>query len=171
MALRRDELGDLMAFLAVAEERSFTRAAARLGTSQSALSHVIRRLEERLDVRLLTLTTRNVATTEAARPMNPARPCVCRIRASANAPLCCCRSPKSHPIGAIRKMACISTISSPLCPKGRKSSVWAHKTPLISAKNTPFNLHGGGRTGRFRRLLIRICLYLMECPQHGACNC
>lgn len=69
MALRRDELGDLMAFLAVAEERSFTRAAARLGTSQSALSHVIRRLEERLDVRLLTRTTRNVATTEAGRQL------------------------------------------------------------------------------------------------------
>lgn len=65
MPLRRDELGDLMAFLAVAEERSFTRAAARLGTSQSALSHVVRRLEERLDIRLLTRTTRNVAPTEA----------------------------------------------------------------------------------------------------------
>ncbi|WP_161470994.1 LysR family transcriptional regulator [Tropicimonas marinistellae] len=65
MALRRDELGDLMAFLAVAEERSFTRAAARLGTSQSALSHVVRRLEERLEIRLLTRTTRNVAPTEA----------------------------------------------------------------------------------------------------------
>ena len=46
--MRRDELGDLAAFLAVAEERSFTRAAAKLGTSQSALSHVVRRLETRL---------------------------------------------------------------------------------------------------------------------------
>ena len=58
--MRREELGDLVAFLAVAEERSFTRAAARLGTSQSALSHTIRRLEERLEVRLLTRTTRSV---------------------------------------------------------------------------------------------------------------
>ena len=64
MTLRRDDLSDLMAFLAVAEERSFTRAAARLGTSQSALSHVVRRLEERLDMRLLTRTTRNVAPTD-----------------------------------------------------------------------------------------------------------
>ena len=61
----RDELGDLMAFLAVAEERSFTRAAAKLGTSQSALSHTVRRLETNLGVRLLTRTTRSVAPTEA----------------------------------------------------------------------------------------------------------
>lgn len=63
--MRREELGDLAAFLAVARERSFTRAAARLGTSQSALSHTVRRLEERLGVRLLTRTTRSVAPTEA----------------------------------------------------------------------------------------------------------
>jgi DNA-binding transcriptional LysR family regulator len=63
--MRREELGDLAAFLAVAEETSFTRAAARLGTSQSALSHTIRRLETRLGLRLLTRTTRSVATTQA----------------------------------------------------------------------------------------------------------
>lgn len=63
--MRREELVDLNAFLIVAEEQSFTRAAARLGTSQSSLSHTIRRLEERLGVRLLTRTTRSVAPTEA----------------------------------------------------------------------------------------------------------
>jgi DNA-binding transcriptional LysR family regulator len=63
--MRRDELGDLTAFLAVAEERSFTRAAAKLGTSQSALSHTVRRLEAHLGLRLLTRTTRSVAPTEA----------------------------------------------------------------------------------------------------------
>ncbi|HEY0413183.1 MAG TPA: LysR family transcriptional regulator [Allosphingosinicella sp.] len=63
--MRREELVDLNAFLAVAEERSFTRAAARLGTSQSALSHTIRRLEARLDVRLLNRSTRSVVPTEA----------------------------------------------------------------------------------------------------------
>ncbi len=57
--------GDLLAFVAVARERSFTRAAAQLGVSQSALSHTIRALEARLGVRLLTRTTRSVATTEA----------------------------------------------------------------------------------------------------------
>jgi DNA-binding transcriptional LysR family regulator len=63
--MRRDELADLMAFLGVAEERSFTRAAAKLGTSQSTLSHTIRRLEARLGLRPLTRTTRSVAATEA----------------------------------------------------------------------------------------------------------
>ena len=56
---------DLIAFVAVARERSFTRAAAQLGVSQSALSHTIRGLEERLGLRLLTRTTRSVAPTEA----------------------------------------------------------------------------------------------------------
>src|SRR5919206_349666 len=63
--MQREELVDLNAFHAVAEERSFTRAAAKLGTSQSALSYTIRRLEARLGVRLLTRTTRSVAPTEA----------------------------------------------------------------------------------------------------------
>ncbi|MBK8177273.1 MAG: LysR family transcriptional regulator [Rhodospirillales bacterium] len=61
----RDPIADLSAFLSVARERSFTRAAARLSVSPSALSHTIRRLEERLGVRLLTRTTRSVSATEA----------------------------------------------------------------------------------------------------------
>ncbi len=61
----RENLNDLVAFLAVAKERSFTKAAAQLGVSQSALSHTIRGLEERLGLRLLTRTTRSVAPTEA----------------------------------------------------------------------------------------------------------
>lgn len=61
----RDELSVLTAFVAVAEERSFTRAARRLGVSPSALSHAIRRLEERIGVRLLARTTRSVAATDA----------------------------------------------------------------------------------------------------------
>lgn len=63
--MRREELGDLYAFMTVAREQSFTRAAVQLGTSQSALSHTIRRLETDLGVRLLTRTTRRVAATEA----------------------------------------------------------------------------------------------------------
>jgi DNA-binding transcriptional LysR family regulator len=61
----RASLSDLLAFIAVARERSFTRAAAKLGVSQSALSHTIRGLEARLGLRLLTRTTRSVAPTEA----------------------------------------------------------------------------------------------------------
>jgi DNA-binding transcriptional LysR family regulator len=61
----RDELGALAAFVSVAEERSFTRAAKRLGVSPSALSHAVRGLEERMGVRLLARTTRSVARTDA----------------------------------------------------------------------------------------------------------
>ena len=61
----RENFNDLLAFVAVAKERSFTRAAAQLGVSQSALSHTVRGLEERLGLRLLTRTTRSVAPTEA----------------------------------------------------------------------------------------------------------
>ncbi len=63
--MARENYNDLLAFLAVARERSFTRAAAQLGVSQSALSHTIRALEARLGLRLLTRTTRHVAATEA----------------------------------------------------------------------------------------------------------
>jgi DNA-binding transcriptional LysR family regulator len=62
--MQRGNLDDLLAFVAVGRERSFTRAAAKLGVSQSALSHAIRALEERLGVRLLTRTTRSVSPTE-----------------------------------------------------------------------------------------------------------
>jgi DNA-binding transcriptional LysR family regulator len=63
--MKRDEMSDLTAFAVVAEERNFTRAAVRLGMSQSALSQVMRRLEARLGLRLLTRTTRSVAPTQA----------------------------------------------------------------------------------------------------------
>jgi DNA-binding transcriptional LysR family regulator len=63
--MQRGHLDDFLAFLAVAREQSFTRAAAKLGVSQSALSHSMRELEERLGVRLLARTTRRVAPTEA----------------------------------------------------------------------------------------------------------
>src|SRR6478672_11346088 len=63
--MKREDLYDLAAFAVVAEQGSFTRAAAELGMSQSALSHALKALEERLKVRLLSRTTRSVSTTEA----------------------------------------------------------------------------------------------------------
>lgn len=63
--MAHENFNDLAAFSAVAQERSFTRAAAKMGVSQSALSQTIRALEERLGLRLLTRTTRSVAPTEA----------------------------------------------------------------------------------------------------------
>jgi len=63
--MAKEDFNNLLWFLAVAEERSFTRAAAKLGISQSTLSHTIKQLEARMGIRLLTRTTRSVATTEA----------------------------------------------------------------------------------------------------------
>src|SRR5437868_2782812 len=63
--MSKEAFYDLAAFVAVAEERSFTRAAAKLGVSQSALSQTVRGLEAKLGIRLLTRTTRSVAPTEA----------------------------------------------------------------------------------------------------------
>src|ERR1700726_787334 len=61
----RENFNYIFAFLAVAKQRSFTRAGAKLGVSQSALSHTIRGLEERIGLRLLTRTTRSVSATQA----------------------------------------------------------------------------------------------------------
>src|SRR5215203_6265046 len=63
--MQRGTLDDLASFVAVARERSFTKAAKKLGVSQSALSHTMRELEARLGVRLLTRTTRSVSPTDA----------------------------------------------------------------------------------------------------------
>ncbi|TCV94829.1 DNA-binding transcriptional LysR family regulator [Luteibacter rhizovicinus] len=70
--MARENFSDLLAFLAVARERSFTKAAAKLGVSQSTLSHTIRALEERLGVRLLARTTRSVTPTEAGERLRDA---------------------------------------------------------------------------------------------------
>ncbi|MFV0358749.1 LysR family transcriptional regulator [Tropicimonas sp.] len=100
--MRRDEMGDLIAFLAVAEERSFTRAAARLGTSQSAVSAVVRRLEERLDVRLLSRTTRSVSPTDAGQKLaDTLRPAFDDIETQ----LATLDAMRSHPAGTIRLTA------------------------------------------------------------------
>ena len=77
----RDELSVMSAFLAVADERSFTKAAKRLGVTQSALSHAIRGLEEQVGVRLLARTTRSVAPTEAGEQLlDELRPALTGIR-------------------------------------------------------------------------------------------
>jgi DNA-binding transcriptional LysR family regulator len=83
--MQRTNLNDLTAFLAVARERSFTKAAAKLGISQSSLSHIIRNLESRLGVRLLTRTTRSVSPTEAGeRLVNSAGPRLDEVEAELN---------------------------------------------------------------------------------------
>ncbi len=95
----RDELSVLSAFLAVAEERSFTRAAKRLSVSTSALSHSIRGLEERIGVRLLARTTRSVAPTEAGeRLIARLRPALGGIRETLDE----VASLKDRPVGRLR---------------------------------------------------------------------
>ena len=97
--MQREELVDLNAFAVVAEERNFTRAAAKLGTSQSSISHTVRRLEARLGVRLLTRTTRNVAPTEAGeRLLATLRPAL----ESIDSELASLRELREKPAGTIR---------------------------------------------------------------------
>jgi len=112
--MQRDHLDDLNAFLAVARERSFTRAAARLGVSQSALSHTMRELEARLGVRLLTRTTRSVAPTEAGeRLLREVGPRLEDIEAALTA----VRELRDKPAGTIRITATEFAIDTILLPK------------------------------------------------------
>jgi len=97
--MRGSELGDLLAFVAVAEERSFTRAAAKLGVSQSALSFTVRRLETRLGLRLLNRTTRSVAPSAGGeRLLRTLRPAFDQIDAELGA----LGELRDKPAGAIR---------------------------------------------------------------------
>jgi DNA-binding transcriptional LysR family regulator len=109
----RAETGDLQAFLAVARERSFTRAAALVGMSQSALSHKIRAMEERLGVRLLERTTRSVAPTEAGlRLMSRIGPRIDEIEAELEA----LSEFRDKPAGSIRISATQHALRTVLWP-------------------------------------------------------
>lgn len=97
--MKRDELNDLAAFVAVADEASFTRAAARLGMSPSALSHAMKGLEGRLGLRLLARTTRSVRATEAGeRLLGTLRPALAEIGAG----LAALGSLRDRPAGTVR---------------------------------------------------------------------
>ncbi|WOH53369.1 LysR family transcriptional regulator [Bradyrhizobium sp. sBnM-33] len=108
------KLDDLLAFVAVARERSFTGAAAKLGVSQSALSYTIRELEARLGVRLLTRTTRSVAPTEAGqRLLRTAAPRLEEIESE----LAAIRELREKPAGTIRITATEYAADAILLPK------------------------------------------------------
>src|SRR5215475_10666797 len=112
--MARENFSDLLAFLAVARERSFTRAAAQLGVSQSALSHTIRGLETRLGVRLLTRTTRSVSPTEAGeRLLRTAAPRLEEIEAEIEA----LSELREKPAGTIRITSTDYAIDTVLWPK------------------------------------------------------
>ena len=112
--MQRGNLDDLLAFLVVGRQRSFTRAAAQLGMSQSSLSHTIRELEARLGVRLLTRTTRSVAPTEAGeRLLQTIGPRFEEIDAEVSA----VRELREKPAGTIRITATEYAADSILLPK------------------------------------------------------
>lgn len=115
--MQRENLNDLLAFVVVAREGSFTKAAAQLGVSQSALSHTVRGLEERLKLRLLTRTTRSVSPTEAGeRLLLTIGPRFEEIEAEVAA-VCDMRD---KPAGTIRISAAEHAANSVLWPKVEK---------------------------------------------------
>jgi DNA-binding transcriptional LysR family regulator len=121
----REELGVLAAFAVVAEERSFTKAALRLGVSTSAISHAIRGLEERLGVRLLARTTRNVASTEAGEGLlRRLRPALGEIEAAVAG----VGQHRDRPAGVVRLIAPPIAVAMTISPK---LAQFAHEYPDV----------------------------------------
>ena len=115
--MRRVNVNDLLAFIAVARERSFTKAAKKAGLSQSALSHTVAQLESRLGIRLLTRTTRAVSPTEAGqRLLDRIGPSFDEIESQVAA----LSELRDKPAGTIRIVASDFAINSVLWPKLKK---------------------------------------------------
>ena len=111
--MKRDDLYDLAAFAVVAEQGSFTRAAAELRMSQSALSHAMKSLEERLGVRLLSRTTRSVSTTDAGETLlRHLRPALSEIASGVDA----ASALRGKPSGTLRITATKHAVSSVVMP-------------------------------------------------------
>jgi DNA-binding transcriptional LysR family regulator len=138
----RNDLGELAAFATVAEERSFTRAAARLGISQSALSHSMRGLEKRLGLQLLARTTRSVSPTAAGTALlHDLAPALERIERS----LAEARKQRETPAGRIRLVLSRTATYMVLLPK---LAQFARSYPEIvlevTSSNDPVDLVAGG---------------------------
>jgi DNA-binding transcriptional LysR family regulator len=119
--MAREDFNDLIWFLAVAEERSFTRAAAKLGITQSTLSHTIKRLETRMGIRLLMRTTRSVAPTDAGERLKQSlAPRVAEVEAEIAALM----AYRDRPAGTIRLT---------LSDHGLESVVWPKLRPVLGA--------------------------------------
>ena len=148
--MQRGNLDDLLAFLAVAKERSFTRAAAKLGMSQSSLSHTIRELEARLGVRLLTRTTRSVAPTQAGdRLLQTIGPRFEEIDAEVTA----VRDLREKPAGTIRITATEYAADAVLLPKLAKllPKYPDIKVEIVVDYGLSKHRHGGLRRRRAQR--------------------
>ena len=137
----KNDLGELSAFATVAEERSFTRAAARLGISQSALSHSIRGLEKRLGLQLLARTTRSVSPTSAGTTLlHELAPALERIeRAVADT-----RKQKETPSGRIRLIIPRTATKAVILPKlAQFARSYPEIVLEITSSNDPVDLVAG----------------------------
>ena len=138
----KNDLGELAAFALVAQERSFTRAAARLGISQSALSHAMRGLEKRLGLQLLARTTRSVSpTTAGAVLLQELAPALERIdRALAET-----RRQKEKPAGRIRLVLSRTATQMVLLPKlAQFTRAYPEIVLEVTSSNDPVDLVAGG---------------------------
>src|SRR5246500_5468328 len=134
----RNDLGELSAFAIVAEERSFTRAAARLGVSQSALSHTIRGLEKKLGLQLLARTTRSVSPTAAGNALlDELVPALERIERS----LAEARKLRERPAGRIRLVLSRTASYLVLLPKlARFAREYPEVVLEVTSSNDPVDL-------------------------------
>jgi DNA-binding transcriptional LysR family regulator len=137
----KNDLGELAAFAAVADERSFTRAAARLGVSQSALSHAIRGLEQRLGLQLLARTTRSVSPTAAgAALLHDLTPALERIERS----LAEVRMQRESPAGRIRLIIPRTATYMVLLPKlAQFTRTYPDIILEVTSSNDPIDLVAG----------------------------
>src|ERR1700722_15366093 len=138
----KNDLAELAAFAMVAEERSFTRAAARLGISQSALSHSIRGLEKRLGLQLLARTTRSVSPTAAGTVLlQDLHPALERIERS----LAEARKQRESPAGRIRLIIPRTATYMVLLPKlARFARTYPEIVLEVTSSNDPVDLVAGG---------------------------
>jgi DNA-binding transcriptional LysR family regulator len=137
----KNDLGELAAFAVVAEERSFTRAAARLGISQSALSHSMRGLEKRLGLQLLARTTRSVSPTAAGTALlQDLAPALERIERS----LAEARKRRESPTGRIRLIIPRTATYMVLLPKlARFARTYPEIVLEVTSSNDPVDLVAG----------------------------
>jgi DNA-binding transcriptional LysR family regulator len=137
----RNDLGELAAFAAVAEERSFTRAAVRLGISQSALSHSMRGLEKRLGLQLLARTTRSVSPTAAGTALlQDLAPALERIERS----LADARKQRERPAGRIRLIIPRTAANMVLLPKlAQFARTYPEIVLEVTSSNDPVDLVAG----------------------------
>jgi len=138
----KNDLGELAAFAVVAEERSFTRAAARLGISQSAFSHSMRGLEKRLGLQLLARTTRSVSPTAAGTALlQDLTPALERIERS----LAEARKRRESPTGRIRLIIPRPATYMVLLPKlARFARTYPEIVLEVTSSNDPVDLVAGG---------------------------